>query len=328
MRPGAHNALTDVPGVLVGHTTHLGGGRLTGTTVVLLPPGTTTAVDVRGGGPSTRDTAALDPRQDHREVAALVLTGGSSYGLASAHGVLEWVLGHRPDADPVVPTAALFDLGRGGDFTAHPTAASGRAAAAAATAGPVAQGNVGAGTGALTAQMKGGLGTASAVLDDGTVVGAVVGMNSHHPALDHATGLPLGAAFGFPGEFPQQPHGEPARTRAAARLAATMDTRVMRQPLNTVIGIVATTAPLTRPQTTRLAEQAHDGLALAITPSHGLSDGDTIFTAATGTAGTPEAALAAAPAVFARAIAHAVLAAESVTTPWGHLAAYHELFAD
>ncbi|EWC60193.1 putative hydrolase [Actinokineospora spheciospongiae] len=326
MRAGPHNALTDVPGVLLGHATRIGGGALTGTTAVLLPEGTVTAVDVRGGGPSTRDTLALDPREDRRAVAALVLTGGSSYGLGTAHGVLDWVARHRPWADPVVPTAALFDLGRGGDFTAHPRPEVGHEAASAAAGGPVAQGNVGAGTGALTAQMKGGLGTASATFPDGTTVAAVVGMNSHHPAVDPATGLPLGVAFGLPGEFPLVPVAPEVIAAGRERLRATFEARRFRAPLNTVIGVVATTAPLTPGQAHRLADAGHNGLSLAIRPSHGLADGDTIFAAATGSSGTAATALSAAPGVFARAIAHAVLAATSITTDWGELLAHRDLY--
>ncbi|WP_156758129.1 P1 family peptidase [Actinokineospora pegani] len=326
MRAGEHNDLTDVPGVLVGQSTRVGGGALTGCTAVLLPEGSTVVVDVRGGGPSTRDTPALDPRRDGPSVAALLLTGGSSYGLSTAHGVLDWVTRHRPGADPVVPTAALFDLGRGGDFTAHPGPADGFAAAGAAGSGPVAVGNAGAGTGALTAQMKGGLGAASVLLDDGTVVGAVVGMNSHHPAVDPVTGLPLGVAHGLPGEFALAPLDVEVVAEGQRRLADSVAAREFRAPLNTVIGVVATSAPMTRGQAARFAETAHDGLALAIRPSHGLSDGDTIFAAATGSGGEAESAIAAVPAVFARAIARAVLAAETVSTPWGDLLAYRDLY--
>src|SRR3954470_1397351 len=109
---GEHNAITDVPGVLVGNATRTGRGALTGTTVLLFPPGTLATVDVRGGAPATRETTALDPRYGGREVPAIVLTGGSSYGLAAADGVQTWL----GTTDPLVPTAALFDLGRGGDF--------------------------------------------------------------------------------------------------------------------------------------------------------------------------------------------------------------------
>ncbi|WP_229889919.1 P1 family peptidase, partial [Streptomyces griseomycini] len=158
----AHDALTDVAGVRVGHATRTGGGWLTGTTVVLAPEGgAVAAVDVRGGGPGTKETDALDPRNVVRKVEAIVLTGGSAYGLDAASGVMAWLeergRGVRVGPDPahvvpVVPAACVFDLGRGGDFRARPDAATGRAAVeAAAASGPgarVPQGCVGAGTGA------------------------------------------------------------------------------------------------------------------------------------------------------------------------------------
>ncbi|MFD7660538.1 P1 family peptidase, partial [Actinosynnema sp. NPDC059797] len=189
------NAITDVPGVLVGHATRIGGGALTGVTAVLFPPGALVSVDVRGGGPATRDTAALDPRHGGREVRGVLLTGGSAYGLSAADGA-------ERELGGVVPAAALFDLGRGGDFDARPGAAEG--AEAVRNAGrEVAQGNVGAGTGALNAAVKGGLGTASAVLPGGVVVGAVAALNAVGPSVDVTTGLPFAARLGVPGEFPE-----------------------------------------------------------------------------------------------------------------------------
>ncbi|WP_410631036.1 P1 family peptidase [Amycolatopsis sp. cmx-4-83] len=326
---GEHNALTDVAGVRVGHATRIGGGALTGTTVVLVPPGAVVSVDVRGGGPATRDTAALDPRHPAPRVGAIILTGGSAFGLAAAGSVLDWLAEHRPDATSVVPAAALFDLGRGGDFHARPHAELGAEAVRAATDGPVAQGNVGAGTGAVSAEMKGGVGTASAVLPDGTVVAALAVLNSHHPAVDPASGLPYGFPLGLTdGEFPLTAPDEAARAAAREQLAASTRGRDTRTPLNTVIGVVATTASLDPGAACRLAGAAQDGLAVAVRPAHGIADGDTVFAVATGTSpatATPEL-FAAASNAFARAIVHAVLAAESVTTDWGHIASYRELY--
>lgn len=301
------NAITDVPGVLVGHATRAGGGWLTGTTAVLLPPGALSTADVRGGGPATRDTAALDPRYGGREVPAVLLTGGSAYGLAAADGAAAELGG-------VVPAAALFDLGRGGDFHARPTAELG--AEAVREAGPdVPQGNVGAGTGALNAALRGGIGTASAALPGGVVVGAIAALNAAGPSLDVATGLPYAAALGLPGEFPAS-RDDPVAARA--RLVP------HEQPFNTVVGVVATNA---RVQAFRLANAAQDGLALAVRPAHGMTDGDTVFASTTGTHDAPpEAVLEAAAAVFARALAHALLSAEPVTTPWGRLTAYREVY--
>ncbi|EMD29277.1 P1 family peptidase [Amycolatopsis azurea] len=338
---GEHNALTDVPGVRVGHATRAGQGALTGTTVVLVPPGAVTSVEVRGGGPATRDTAALNPRHPVPQVGAITLTGGSAYGLAAAGGVLDWLTENRPDATAVVPVAALFDLGRGGDFHARPHAELGTEAvlAAAVGVGAVEQGNVGAGTGAVSAEMKGGIGTASAVLPDGTIVAALVALNSHHPAVDPASGLPYGFPLGATArrrggaavpwaEFALTTPSPDALAAASERLAASARERAVRTPLNTVIGVVATSATLGSGEAYRFAGAAQDGLAVAVRPAHGVSDGDTIFAVATGatpTGATPEL-FEAASSTFARAIVHAVLSARSVTTGWGHIAAYEELY--
>ena len=302
------NAITDVAGVLVGHATRIGDGALTGTTAVLFPPGTQSTVDVRGGAPATRDTAALDPRYGGREVRGVVLTGGSAYGLAAADGAAR-------ELGSFVPAAALFDLGRGGDFGARPGPDEG--AEAVRDAGvEFAQGNVGAGTGALNATLKGGLGTASATLPGGVVVGAVAVLNAVGPSVDPDTGLPFAARLGLPDEFPAYQGDD----LDAARIAG------HAQPFNTVIGVIATNARL--PHLFALANAAQDGLATAVRPAHGLTDGDTVFAASTGTHDTPDLGqvLVAARRVFARALVHGLLRAESVTTPWGHLAAYRELY--
>lgn len=301
------NSITDVPGVLVGHATRIGGGALTGATAVLFPPGTWSTVDVRGGAPATRDTAALDARHGGREVRGVLLTGGSAYGLSAADGAAR-------ELGSFVPAAALFDLGRGGDFHARPGPAEGAAAVRAAGV-EFAQGNVGAGTGALNATLKGGLGTASAALPGGVVVGAVAALNAVGPSVDLDTGLPFAAHLGLPGEFPTYRGDDLDAARAAATGHA--------QPFNTVIGVIATNARL--PHLFALANAAQDGLAAAVRPAHGLTDGDTAFAASTGTHDAdPGTVLTAARAVFARALVHGLLRAESVTTPWGHLAAYRE----
>lgn len=301
------NSITDVPGVLVGHATRIGDGALTGTTAVLFPTGTLSTVDVRGGAPATRDTAALDPRYGGREVRGIVLTGGSAYGLAAADGAAR-------ELGSFVPAAALFDLGRGGDFHARPGPEEG--AEAVRNAGvEVAQGNVGAGTGAVNATVKGGLGTASVELPGGVVVGAIAALNAVGPSVDPDTGLPFATHLGRPGEFPAYQGDD----LDAARITG------HAPPFNTVIGVIATNARL--PHLFGLAEAAHDGLALAVRPAHGLTDGDTAFAASTGThdSDTGEV-LTAAREVFARALVHGLLRAESVTTPRVHLAAYRELY--
>ncbi|WBB58783.1 P1 family peptidase [Streptomyces sp. WMMC500] len=207
------DGITDVAGVRVGHASRTGDGWLTGTTVVLAPEGGAVAsVDVRGGGPGTRETDALDPRNIVQRVEAVVLTGGSAYGLAAASGVMAWLeergRGFRVGPDPaqvvpVVPAAALFDLGRGGDFRARPDAAMGREAAAAAAASAVgaavAQGNVGAGTGAVCGAMKGGVGSASVVLPSGTTVAALAVVNAAGSGVDPATGALYAELYGDAG---------------------------------------------------------------------------------------------------------------------------------
>jgi L-aminopeptidase/D-esterase-like protein len=364
--PGPLNAITDVPGLRVGHTTLVGDGHLTGTTVVLAPPGgAIAAVDVRGAGPGTRETDALAPGNVVQRVDAVMLTGGSAYGLDAAGGAVAWLeqagRGHRVGPDPthvvpVVPTAALFDLGRGGDFRARPGAAAGydaiRAAAASDEHAAVEQGVVGAGTGAFSGGLKGGLGSASVLLPGGVVVAALVAVNSHGSFVDPTTGLPYGLYHGLRhadgrpefGDLGTTPLSAEVRERAQQRLLELAAERELLHPLNTTLGVVATNARLGRGHAQKLATAGHDGMARAIRPCHTLADGDTIFALATGAVeGPPPHAgvldehargdsvnqiLAAGADVVARAIVHALLAAESVTTPWGHIASYRELYQD
>lgn len=334
--PGARNALTDVAGLRVGHATRTGGGALTGATVVLGPPGgMVAAVDVRGGGPGTRETDALDPRNLVPRVEAVALTGGSAYGLDAASGVMAWLaeqgrgfpVGTEPhEVVPVVPAATIFDLGRGGDFRRRPDAATGREAVEAAAGTPehaaVPTGVVGAGAGAIAGGLKGGVGTASCLLDGGVTVAALVVVNAAGSAVDPTTGLPYAASLGLPGEFPLDPPSHDEHTAALAQFADA------DAPLNTTLAVVATDAVLTRAQAHKTAGAAHDGLARALRPVHTLYDGDTVFALSTAVrplppvdAETPygvdaEAAAltaihAAAADVVARAIVDAVLAAES-----------------
>ncbi|MEZ0067944.1 putative pantetheine hydrolase [Streptacidiphilus sp. MAP12-20] len=324
------NALTDVPGFRVGHAQRTGDGWLTGVSVVLAPEGgAVAAVDVRGGGPGTRETDALDPRNLVQRVDAVVLTGGSAFGLDAAGGVVGWLeeqgrgfrVGPEPgQVVPVVPAAALFDLGRGGDWRARPDAALGRAAVeaveAAAVGGPVAQGNVGAGTGAVAGGLKGGIGTASVRLPSGVTIGALVAVNAVGSAVDPATGRLYAARYGEPGEFPDLAMPPQGRTPDAASL-------------NTTLAVVATDVTLTKAQAHKLAGTAHDGLARALRPVHLLSDGDTVFALASCVrplpvpegdpafavhveAGALNEIFAAAADVVTRAIGHAMLAAASV----------------
>ncbi|MET8288172.1 P1 family peptidase [Streptomyces sp. NPDC048448] len=337
------DALTDVAGLRVGHATRTGGGWLTGTTVVLAPPGgAVAAVDVRGGGPGTKETDALDPRNLVQKVEAVVLTGGSAYGLDSASGVMAWLeergRGVRVGVDPahvvpVVPAACVFDLGRGGDFRARPDAATGRAAVEAADASgpgaPVAEGCVGAGTGATVGAVKGGVGSASAVLGSGITVAALVVANAAGSAVDPETGALYGELLGGGrAEYPASGVHEAARKRLAEAAA-----RNTPPPLNTTLAVVATDAVLTRAQAHKLAGTAHDGIARAVRPVHLLNDGDTVFALATGVrplaAGDPLALneiLAAGADLVTRAIVRAVRAAGPVDGPGGMWPSYEELY--
>ncbi|WP_030950965.1 P1 family peptidase [Streptomyces sp. NRRL S-481] len=336
------DALTDVAGLRVGHATRTGDGWLTGTTVVLAPEGgAVAAVDVRGGGPGTKETDALDPRNVVRKVEAVVLTGGSAYGLDAASGVMAWLeeqgRGIRVGVDPahvvpVVPAACVFDLGRGGDFRARPDAATGRAAVEAAAAGepgaPVPEGCVGAGTGAVAGVVKGGVGSASTVLDSGITVAALVVANAAGAVMDPETGVLYGELFQGRVEYPEARVHEAARRRLAETAA-----RSASPPLNTTLAVVATDAELSKAQAQKLAGTAHDGIARAVRPVHLLNDGDTVFALATGDraldAANPLALneiLAAGADVVTRAIVRAVRAARPVDGPGGAWPAYEELY--
>lgn len=314
---GPHNDITDVPGLRVGHAALSGPGALSGTTVVLAPPGGAVGgVDVRGSAPGTRETDLLDPGATVQRVHAVVLSGGSAYGLAAAHGVMERLaaagIGFAVPGGvvPIVPSAVVFDLGRGGDFTARPDATTGAAAHDAASDGPIAQGVVGAGTGTLVGGLKGGVGSASAVLDDGTVVAALVVANAVGSAIDPDTGVPHGVRLGLPGEFPPISVSDDAL--AALRAAPGAPT----PGTATTLAVVATDATLDKAGCGRLATMGHDGLARAVSPVHTLMDGDVIFGLSTAGRPAPEpvtlfAIQAAAADVVTRAVAHAVLAAGS-----------------
>ncbi|MFI9649018.1 P1 family peptidase [Streptomyces sp. NPDC052040] len=336
------DALTDVAGLRVGHAARTGDGWLTGTTVVLAPEGgAVAAVEVRGGGPGTKETDALDPRNLVQKVEAVVLTGGSAYGLDAASGVMAWLeergRGVRVGPDPahvvpVVPAACIFDLGRGGDFRARPDAALGRAAVEAAAAGepgaPVAQGCVGAGTGAAVGPLKGGVGTASTVLDSGITVAALVVCNAAGSVVEPTTGVLYGELAEGRVELPAREVHEAAQRRLAEAAA-----RSGPPPLNTTLAVVATDADLSKAQAQKLAGTAHDGFARAIRPVHLLHDGDTVFALATGARPLPPTGplalnevLAAGADLVTRAIVRAVRAAVPVDGPGGSWVSYEELY--
>jgi L-aminopeptidase/D-esterase-like protein len=331
MRPGPHNALTDVPGLRVGHATLDGSGALSGTTVVLAPEGGAVAgADVRGAAPGTRETDLLHPGATVQRVHAVVLSGGSAFGLAAADGVMTRLeaagIGFPvPRAVvPIVPGAVVFDLGRGGDVRARPTAATGAAAFDAVTDGPVPQGVVGAGTGAQAGGLKGGIGTASVVLDDGAVVAALVVANAAGSTVDPRTGELHGVRAGLPGEFPS----------VEVDAVALDELRAAPRPPSlgaaTTLAVVATDVTLDKAGCGRLATMGHDGLARAVVPAHTATDGDAVFGLSTAARPVPDlpglvALHAAAADVVTRAIVHAMLAAESVTTPAGTWRSYRDV---
>jgi L-aminopeptidase/D-esterase-like protein len=324
------SSITDVAGILVGHHHRLdadatiGSGWATGTTAVLTPPGTTGAVDVRGGAPGSRETDLLDPANSVRYVDAVVLTGGSAYGLAAADGVMGWLEQHDRGVAlegglvPIVPSAVIFDLPVGG-WQCRPTAEFGFGAAEAAGVDfPV--GTVGAGVGARAGVLKGGLGTASIMLSDlGVTVGAIVAVNCAGNVVDPDTGRPWLAyqiaEFGLVAP-------------PAEEIAAFAERDAELSPLNTTIAVVATDAALSKAACKRVAIAAQDAFAATMRPSHTPLDGDTVFALATGAievapaAGTPAAMSpelklttavgAAAADCLARAVMVGVLAAEPV----------------
>jgi putative pantetheine hydrolase len=326
----------------VGHCTRTEAGWLTGATVVVAPDeGAVAGVDVRGGAPGTRETDLLDPRNLVDRVNAVVLTGGSAFGLAAADGVVQslyaaglgWSMGQPGQVVPIVPAAVLFDLGRGGGaFANAPGPADGARAFAAATDGPVEQGCIGAGTGAIAGGLKGGIGSASVVLEDGTVVAALVALNAFGAPYDDATGELLARRHGIDGEFAHV--GLPSADELAAareRADAAYEGQPIRPGMATVIGVVATDATLTKAQCQKVSGLGHDGLARAANPMHTLLDGDTLFTLATGTRPAPELPelhrlMVAAGECVTRAAGHAMLAAESVRTGTVDLRSYLDAF--
>ncbi len=309
MTPGPNNLITDVPGILVGNAQDH--ALKTGATVVTSDAPFTAAVAVMGGAPGTRETDLLSPENTVPAVDALVLSGGSAFGLDAASGVIEGLQavgrgfmahGHQI---PIVPAAILFDLASGGEgWTANPYAALGRKALDAAGAA-FALGTVGAGTGATTAALKGGLGSASAQLENGATVGALVAVNAVGQITDDtgrfwAAPFEVNAEFGGLGSVASA--GDPQPTKPEQRA-------------NTTIAIVATDLDLSKAEAQRMALMAHAGLARAVVPSHTPFDGDLIFAASTGRKAMANPALDlmtaghAAATCLARAIARGVHAA-------------------
>lgn len=270
--------LCDVPGVLVGHATDPVG--LTGCTAILFERPAIVSVDVRGSSPGTRETDRLSPAGSVRETHALLLTGGSAFGLAAADGVVRFLEERGVGLDvgvariPLVSAAVLFDLVTGSS-DARPDAAMGYRAAEAATSGSFEQGTVGAGTGAtvgkvlgLDRMMKGGIGSAAVRLDDGLVVAALAAVNAFGDIKENGATL----------AGPRLDDGSLGDTADLLQEAAAR----MRWGRNTTLGVVATNAVLTKPEVHKVSQMAHDGFARCIEPVHTSVDGDVVFAASTG----------------------------------------------
>ena len=318
------NAITDIPGILVGHAQNE--EALTGCTVILCEKGAVGGVDQRGGAPGTRELDALHPMHLVNKVHGIVLAGGSAFGLEAATGVMRYLEERDVGFDtrivkvPIVPAAILFDLGIG-KSDVRPDAAMGYLACQNASTQPPAEGNIGAGTGATVGKilgvgqcMKSGIGTACMEIGAGVIVGALVAVNAFGDIIDPSNGKIIAGArskdvgplhIGAPGFF--------------ADSMQVMQTLIGRTILgfgsreNTVIGVVATNAKLDKEQTNKVAQMAHDGLARTVRPAHTMLDGDTIFAIATGEhAADVNIVGAYAAEVFAQAILRAVRLAKPV----------------
>jgi L-aminopeptidase/D-esterase-like protein len=311
-----NNAITDVPGIKVGHATDE--DALTGCTVVLCKDGAVGGVDQRGGAPGTRETDSMQPMHLVQKAHAIVLAGGSAFGLEAATGVVRYLeergIGYDTQVAkvPIVPAAILFDLAIG-DAAVRPDAAMGYAACQAANDGLVAEGNAGAGTGAtvgkimgLKQAMKAGLGTASVDLGEGLVVGAIVAVNAFGDVIDPHTGQIMAGArssdgIGF------------ADTLAVMKSLVSKSALEFAGPRNTVIGVVATNARFNKEEANKVAQMAQDGLARTVRPAHTMFDGDTIFALATGSIEADVNTVGAyAAEVMAEAVVRATKTAEGV----------------
>ena len=313
----SNSAITDVSGIRVGHFTDK--GRPTGCTVILTESGAVAGVDVRGAAPGTRETDLLDPKNLVQQVHAILLSGGSAFGLDAATGVMRFLEARGIGYDvgvakvPIVPAAILFDLAVG-DAKVRPDAMAGEQACNNASDRFVTEGNVGAGAGAtvgkifgMSRAMKGGLGTASIKLESGITVGAIVAVNAVGDVFEPSTNKLLAGV----------------RTSDGKKLLGTMEAMRSGEALppllggmNTTIGVVAVDVQLDKAQCQKIAQMAHDGLARTINPVHTMYDGDTIFALSTGkSAATVDVTLlgSLAAEVMAQAVIRAIRTAESIT---------------
>jgi L-aminopeptidase/D-esterase-like protein len=317
------NAITDIPGLSVGHAQDE--EALTGCTVVLCENGAVGGVDQRGGAPGTRETDAMHPMHLVNEVHAVVLAGGSAFGLDAATGAVRYLeergvgFNVRVARVPIVPAAILFDLGIG-DSKVRPDAGMGYQACLNASTDPPAEGNVGAGTGAtvgkilgLAGAMKSGIGTASLEIGSGVIVGAIAAVNVFGDVIDPETGRIIAGA-----RVVQKGPIKVGKGPYFADTLCVMESLIGRTVLgfasreNTAIGIVATNAKMNKEQINKVAQMAQDGLARTVRPAHTMLDGDTVFALATGDKNADVNIVGAFGAeVFAQAVLRAVRTAES-----------------
>ncbi len=323
------NAITDVPGIEVGQVQD--DEALTGCTVILCRKGAVGGVDVRGSAPGTRETDLLNPINLVNKVHAVVLAGGSAFGLDAASGVMKYLAeqkigyGLGNNKVPIVPAAILFDLGIS-KITRHPNAEMGYAAASAAQTGLVLEGNKGAGSGAtvgkifgMSGAMKSGLGSASIGIGGGVVVGAIVAVNAFGDVLDPMTGqIIAGARPAKMGPVKLGGSNQFANTLKVMETLAGRTILSLATGSNTVIGVVATNAKFDKSQATKVAQMAQDGLARVIRPAHTMLDGDTIFALATG---QNKADVSSVGAFAAEVLAIAIVRAVKAATPAGGLPA-------
>jgi L-aminopeptidase/D-esterase-like protein len=280
-----NSTLTAVAGIRVGH--HTLAARPTGCTVILVDGGAVGGVAQRGAAPGTRETDLLQPTNMVDRVDAIVLSGGSAFGLASATGAVRWLDEHDSGCEtrvakvPIVPAAVLIDLWVGGKPEVRPDADCGYRAASAATAAPVGEGSVGAGAGATVGKlsgrdraMKGGIGTAAIALPNGLQVAALVAVNALGDVIDPRTGTVVAGVRNADGSLADA--RKLLRTQAESRRTGPFDAE------NTTLGVIATNARLTKADASRVAQMADDGYARTVVPAHTMADGDTFFTLATG----------------------------------------------
>ena len=328
-----HNAITDVPGIEVGQAQNE--TALTGCTVILCRRGAVGGVDVRGGAPGTRETDLLSPLNLAQRVHAVVLAGGSAFGLDAASGVMRYLeeqkIGFNTGVAkvPLVPAAILFDLGMGRSDV-RPDAEMGYRAALSATSNPPREGNVGAGTGACVGKIRGlgqamktGIGSASMDLGGGVIVGAMVAVNAFGDVVDPNTGEIIAGAR-------KSKKAQPGDPNYFADTMKTMKSLYGRTVMtfvghaNTVIGVVATNAKLDKAQANKVAQMAHDGIARTIRPAHSMVDGDTLFALATGKRAADVSTVG---AYAAEAVAQAIVRAARMAASAGGLPGLGDLKA-